>query len=622
MIEAGVASPAADRGYAERQSPPGEVSPWARGWVLLPGWLRTAMVVGVGLGFVVLATWSAIAVLNRPVYDRLADLHVYVGAVDAVRHGVPLYAYAAQNGDPFTYPPFALLLFWSLDGLAESVVQLLWTVSTVAAVVVIAVALTARQRVRGRQRFLTVVLVAATVLLASAPVQSNLRFGQVSMFVVLLALLDAFELLPRRLGGVLIGVAAAIKLTPLLFVPYLWVIGRRRDAVRAVAALVGCTGVAFAVWPSASVTFWTRAVFTTSRIGDLTSTGNQSLNGVLLRYAVPTVPRTLAWCALSAAVCLVAFLCARHYHQRGLVAHAAVLIGCATVAASPVSWTHHQIWTVLAGLLLIAGPRRARMIAGAIVLVTMTLSVGAVLPPGVLGPVGEFLGANTRAVCAVAVCCGGAVSLWQVAPGRVRLVPGLAIVGRPRTALLYCTLGAAIATMLLVGTRDRAVTAQVYTLDNAADPIWAGQVDSDPCMGMERVTGVDGAPRFECTDAVGPAVAGLQLNFGVSATGSDDRGVVIVGQVGSEVARLVYYPVQGAAPIDVPLLALLPAPESVPASRFGIPAGQVTVPVVDRRNPTTRRFAVASNDVSDALLLAYDAKGQVVGQNSDKLHNR
>jgi hypothetical protein len=65
-----------------------------------------------------------------------------------------------------------------------------------------------------------------------------------------------------------------------------------------------------------------------------------------------------------------------------------------------------------------------------VLLVTMSVQVGAVLPVGV------FLRDNARALCAVAVCCGGAVSLWSAAAGRVRLLPGLAVVGRPRTARL------------------------------------------------------------------------------------------------------------------------------------------------------------------------------------------
>src|SRR2546430_13438160 len=54
--------------------------------------------------------------------------------------------------------------------------------------------------------------------------------------------------------------------------------------------------------------------------------------------------------------------------------YAAVVVGCATVAASPVSWTHHQVWTVLAGLLLVAGGGRARLTSGLALLVVMTRS--------------------------------------------------------------------------------------------------------------------------------------------------------------------------------------------------------------------------------------------------------
>jgi len=580
-------------------------SPWARSWSRMSPRMRALALAGSVSVFVALAAWSVTAALTRPAYDRLADLHVYLGAVRAMRDGTPLYSYAAENGDPFTYPPFAALVFWPLGAVAEPMVQVAWTLVTVAGVTALAAALTLRNGIAGRQRFLVVMLAAATVLLASAPVQSNLRFGQVSIFVVLLALVDALGLLPRRAGGLLIGVAAAIKLTPLLFVPYLWVVGRRRDAVRAGAAFVGCALVAWVVWPSASVTFWTRAVFTTSRIGDLSSTGNQSLNGTLLRYAIPTGERMVAWAVLAALVCLVAFLCAREYHRRGQVALAAVVIGCATVAVSPVSWTHHQIWTVLAGILLVAGPRRGRIAAGVIVLVTMSVQVGAVLPAG------GFLRDNARALCAVAVCCGGAVSLWPAAAGRVGLLPGLAVVGRPRTALLYCTAAAAGIAGLLAVTHDRAVTAQVYAERNANDPVWSRVLSSGPCGGMGMQDG-----KWVCSDLTGPAMGGLQLNFSVGDDGAG--GVGIEGQVGPDVARLAYAPVQGAKPLDVPLWPELPAPRTAPDM---FESGKV-LPVVDQRTMTTHRFAVSTNDPTDAVLLAYDRNGHVIGSGGDKLRDR
>lgn len=565
-------------------------------WAHLSPRVRAIGIIVAAVVFVALACWSVVAALTRPGYDRLADLHVYLGAVRAMRAGTPLYSYAAENGDPFTYPPFAALLFWPLGAVAEPVVQAVWTLVTVAAVLVLAAV------VAGRQRVVLAVLAAATVLLASAPVQSNLRLGQVSIFVVLLALVDALQLLPRRLGGTLIGLAAAIKLTPLLFVPYLWVIGRRRDAIRAMAAFLACAALAFAVWPDASVTFWTRAVFATSRIGNLSSTGNQSINGALLRYAVPTGERMVAWAVLAGLVALVALLCAREYHRRGQIAMASVTIGCATIAVSPVSWTHHQIWTVLAGILLVAGPRRTRVVAGVIVLVTMCVQVGAVLP------LGAFLRENSRALCAVAVCVGGAVSLWSAPVGSLRLLPGLLVAGRPRTALLYCSVAAALVAGILLGTRDRAVTAQVYAAGNAQDPVWSQVLGSDPCGGLTEKGGY-----WICSDMTGAAMAGEQLNF---SAGRDESGRIgIEGQAAAAVVRLVYQPVQGARPIDVPLWPEPPAPATAPDTS----TPHRNLPVIDQRTKTTHRFALTTNDTTDAVLLAYDQHGNVIGSGGDKL---
>ena len=308
---------------------------------------------------------------------------------------------------------------------------------------------------------------------------------------------------------------------------------------------------------------------------------------------------------LAGLVCLVAFLCAREYHRRGQVALAAVVIGCATVAVSPVSWTHHQIWTVLAGMLLVAGPRRGRIVAGVIVLVTMCVQVGAVLPAG------GFLRDNALALCAVAVCCGGAVSLWSAAAGRVRLLPGLAVVGRPRTALLYCTTAAAGIAGILALTHDRAVVAQVYAAQNAHDPLWSRVISSDPCGGMGLRDG-----QWICSDITGKAMGGLQLNFSVGDDGAG--GIGLEGQVGPDVARLAYVPVQGTKPVDVPLWPELPAPQTAP----DMSAPEKMLPVVDQRSMTTHRFAVSTNDATDAVLLAYDGNGQIIGASGDKLQAR
>lgn len=554
------------------------------------------MIAVLGVAFLALVASSFRLALGGPANERLADLNVYLGAVHAVQHGTPLYDYAAANGDQFTYPPFALLVFWPLAGLPLGFVQVLWTLATVAAGVAIAAALARRAGIEGRRRLAIATLAAALVLLHSAPLNSNLRLGQVSVFVILLALLDALDLVPRRICGVLIGLAAAIKLTPLLFVPYLWLTGRRRAAVRSLAVFGAAAGLALALWPQASTTFWTKAVFTTSRIGDLAATGNQSINGALLRYHLPTGERTLVWWVLAAAVCTVALLCAREYHRQGRVAYSAVVVGCATIAASPVSWTHHQVWMVLAGLLLVANGRRVQLASGLGLLLVMTLSAGELAHLG-----GPFLGDNARMLAALAVCLGGVGSVWQPSPGRERE----RLTGQ-RLVLVGSGALAVIAALMLVNVRDRLVTVRMVPSNAAAAARAEDAVRSEACPGFrdERVHGV---LTEICDPITGPSMYGLQLNIGGGGVGAWS------GEVGERVVRLEYVPVQGATPIDVPLLPL------PPGLRFDQDSDGHRVPVIVLRNPGSRWFVIDTNNTSDASLIAYDAQGRIVGQAGDKL---
>ena len=98
-----------------------------------------------------------------------------------------------------------------------------------------------------------------------------------------LIMVDVLALRRTPRAGTLIGLAAAIKLTPLIFIPLLWFAGRRRAALTAAATFGGGAAVAAAALPGDSWRFWTTEVFTVSRLGHITSVGNQSLNGALMR---------------------------------------------------------------------------------------------------------------------------------------------------------------------------------------------------------------------------------------------------------------------------------------------------------------------------------------------------
>ncbi|MEV2240943.1 glycosyltransferase 87 family protein [Micromonospora sp. NPDC049891] len=532
-------------------------------------------------GFAVAALISVVLVLRRP--DRLSDLHIYHGALTDLRAGRPLYGYVAPNGGPFTYPPFAALVLWPITTVPLGVVEAIWLAATCAAVIAIAVpvgralatgrpAAPGRPAVSGwgmagvgvpRTAHLSIAAVAA-VLMVTAPVQSNLRFGQVSIFIVLMALLDGMAP-PSRMRGVLVGVAAAIKLTPLLFVLYFLVCRRYRDAARALAAFVTCGALALAVLPGESLTYWAGTVTQTSRIGNLASLGNQSVHGMLLRLGLEAGALPLVWATLVVVICALALLRARALARSGRPGHAAVLVGCATVAASPVSWTHHQVWTVLAAMLLVGAVGVTRRIAGGLLLGSMVLSVGAVLAPVSMRPGVQFLFENARAIGTVALCVAGfgAVALTAARARRTRN-PGRG--------------------WLRVGVASLGVLAFF-----AVQPLPAG---ADPTFKAYRLPDVVNARYFfvcrgpvECSRYG----TGAPVTFG---TRSEKTKVRVNGVVSEQVARLDYHSAPGGPPRTIPLLAAYPG---------------------------VRTFSFRSATMVHGRLIAYSADGRVLATYDDEL---
>ncbi|GAA1603373.1 glycosyltransferase 87 family protein [Actinoplanes couchii] len=274
----------------------------------------------------------------------LADLRVYLGSLETLHAGGALYDYAAPGtGAPFTYPPFAALVFAPLPLLPFVVVATLWTAGTLAAVAGIA------RLVRPAGAAFV-----ALALVASAPVSSNLRYGQISVFLVLLVLADALRVVPERYRGIATGVAGAIKLTPLIFVPYYWFSGQRRTAITSVVSFVTATALAWIVLPAESTRFWFTTLFNVNRVGNISTGGNQSLNGVLLRWDIDDHIRTPVVALIGAVVVILALWRATRAHRAGDDLTAAVLVGAAGLVFSPVSWTHHQIWLVLAAFLVVS----------------------------------------------------------------------------------------------------------------------------------------------------------------------------------------------------------------------------------------------------------------------------
>jgi len=290
------------------------------------------------------------------------DSAVYRSGAIALLTGEPLYDNDFLSSEPpwarlpFTYPPTGALLFVPLALFAT---QVSWGVLGALSLLALALVVrTAIQVLPTRPTWLTPArtTVLVTVLaLGIEPVWRTLFLGQINLILMALVVVDVLILgRSRYFGGVLIGVAAAVKLTPLIFVPHLWLIGRRADAVRAVATFALLQGLLYLLIPHDFARYWSVAVTNPERTGPTFWAGNQSLNGMMLRFT-DLAPWALgAAIALGVLIAIPAVYLARRFHLAGQPLPALLVTAFFGLLLSPVTWSHHYVWVIPLIVLLLS----------------------------------------------------------------------------------------------------------------------------------------------------------------------------------------------------------------------------------------------------------------------------
>src|SRR6204780_3296320 len=216
-------------------------------------------------------------------YWTQIDTAVYRDGGIAVRNQ-PAIVYAMEPGPakpPSPYPPFAALLFAAGSSASFATWQVGLAVLTIGLLPVVAyLSLGLAGRPAGLARAAAAFAIAAVGLWLE-PVAMTLFFGQINL--VLLALVVGDLALPDHIKGkgIGIGLAAGIKLTPLIFIPYLLFTRRVKAAAVSALTFAVTVGLGVALLPHASAVYWG---------GQFARPGsnhfhldNQSLNGVILR---------------------------------------------------------------------------------------------------------------------------------------------------------------------------------------------------------------------------------------------------------------------------------------------------------------------------------------------------
>lgn len=310
----------------------------------VPTWLRRAT----PLVIVAVLLWFVVSTVIWPVGMWMqVDLEVYRAGGLTVLDGRSLYDHPLIASLMFTYTPFAAVIFAPLALLPLVGTEIVFTAVTLL-LLLFAVARCWRWMGYRRDRAAVgIVLLGTALALMFEPVKTTLYLGQINVLLLAIVVADLLRTRKSSWTGVGVGIAAGIKLTPLIFIPYLLVTRQYKAAGVATASFVGTIGLGFVLKPTDSYAYWVGQKFSeVARVGDVWSTGNQSLRGFLARLVSPPEATQNAWVALAAVLGILGLAAAVLAHRRGEELLAVTLIGLCSTAVSPYSWSHHWVWFV------------------------------------------------------------------------------------------------------------------------------------------------------------------------------------------------------------------------------------------------------------------------------------
>ena len=292
---------------------------------------------------------------------NFVDLHVYVGGAGMLDGPGALYdyVYADQTPDfplPFTYPPFAAIVFYPLHLLPFGLVAFAWQLGLFAALYGV---VRISQRLLGSGDHRTAMLWTAVGIWIE-PLRSTFDYGQIN---VLLALAVLYAVYSTRwwVSGLLVGLAAGVKLTPA--VAGLYFVGARRWAAVAFSAIVffGTVGISWLIIGSETRYYFTELLGDASRVGPIGTSFNQSWRGGISRilgHDAGYGPLVLAGIAVTAVLAVLAWRAIGGASDR---LGAIVIVQLFGLLLSPISWTHHWVWLIPLMIWLLHGPLRDRL---------------------------------------------------------------------------------------------------------------------------------------------------------------------------------------------------------------------------------------------------------------------
>jgi alpha-1,2-mannosyltransferase len=305
---------------------------------------------------------------------------------------------------PFTYPPLAAAVFspfamLTLDGASATITAITFGLLLVSTFIVLTrLRVWEHTRWAGAKRpevghctpsgpaWLRRFWLAAAIVAPAAvylePIRSNFDFGQINVVLMTLVIADCVPKKTPWPRGLLLGVAIALKLTPAVFLLYFLLRRDTRALLVTAASAVLATAVGFVLAAQDSWEYWSETVRDTDRIGTATYLTNQNIAGTLARLGLGETPRFVIWVFACFAVLGLTVWAVRRVLRPECLGSlragdqsvlALICVAMFGLVVSPVSWSHHWVWTL-----------PAILVTGVLALRYRNVAMGVISSAGVL----------------------------------------------------------------------------------------------------------------------------------------------------------------------------------------------------------------------------------------------
>lgn len=312
------------------------------------------------LGFL-FGAWKVVE--DTRITDFPIDMVVYREGVKAFLEHRSVYSAPMPAGDiqlPFIYPPFGALAMVPLTAFDAIDHTLAGNIMVILSDLLVLVCLyfVFRAVLKKPEFLLPVTAITWAIVLHFEPVDLNNNYAQINIVVMALVILD---LVPRKRflpQGILIGVAAAIKITPLAMLLYFLVRKEWKQIATALLSAVAATLLAAAFRWEAFVEFFSSTLLDMGSGRDFgvgtEYQSNSSIKGAIQRMYPSTESMEangltigLAWIAASLIVIVVAAWLIKRLCEKHLLVDAQLVTALTVLLISPVSWSHHWVWLTL-----------------------------------------------------------------------------------------------------------------------------------------------------------------------------------------------------------------------------------------------------------------------------------